>query len=536
MIGISPKFPDKEVVREFFELFKTEWEFERPGTTYDVVIRPGSQFGERADSRLIIIYSSDLADNGFTPKIEAASRAGCVLRVNKDRLPVYGKCLKFPNSAETAIVDEFTHKTVLTSLAGQQPDQKVLWLGYDLWAEIRHLLVSNQPDLYAAIPSLDLHIDLLRGLLIEHNVAFKEVPPIPAGYPFVACLTHDVDHASMRAHNFDRTIGGFVYRASIQSLFHFFTGRKSFVELVRNWFAVVCLPLVQLGLVRDPWSEFDKYGNLEAGLSSTYFLIPERGNPGRLRDGSSAPEMRAVRYTLKKIRNEIQRLVRSGNEIALHGIDAWLSGNEAKAERDELRTSTDEQVPAIEGVRMHWLYYDESSPKALDDAGFHYDSTLGYNRTIGYRSGTCQVYKALGAERLKELPLHVMDTALFFRDYLNYHPDEAKAKIKDLIANAQRFGGVLTLNWHDRSIAPERLWGRVYAEILSELKQAGAWFATGSDVVAWFEKRRAFNFNSTSDASNSASDGLPGLIVKKHFAAAKTFETDERAQLVAASC
>ena len=535
MIGVSPKFCDKEVVREFFELFKTEWEFERPGTRYDVVLRPGSQFSERADSRLIIIYSTDVGDNALTSKIGTVSRNGSILRLNKDRLPLYGQCLNFPDSAESAIVDEFTHKTVLTSLARQQPDQTVVWLGYDLWAEIRYLLLRNQPELYAGIPSLELHIDLLRGILIEHNVPFIEVPPLPAGYPFVACLTHDVDHASMCAHSFDRTIAGFVYRATIQSLFHFFTGRKSFVELARNWLTVVCLPFIQLGLVRDPWAEFDKYGDLEAGLPSTFFVVPSQGKPGRLRDGSAAPAMRGVRYALKKVCTQIRRLVRRGNEIALHGVDAWLTAGDAKTEREEVRNSTDEQVSAVAGVRMHWLYYDEASPKALDDAGFRYDSTIGYNRTVGYRAGTSQVYKPLGVERLKELPLHIMDTALFFPEYLNCRPEEAKAKIKGLIANAQRFGGVLTFNWHDRSIAPERLWGRVYADILSELKQGGAWFATAADVVGWFEKRRAFHFDSVS-LSSTVPDDLPGLTVKRNGSPGKTFEPAEPGKLVAAGC
>lgn len=533
MIGVSSKFSDKEAVREFFELFKTEWEFERPGTQYDVVIRAGSQFGEQAHSPLVIIYSNEICDT--TLGSNTASRTGCILRFNKDRLPLSGQCLTFSNSAERVAVDELTHEAVLTSLAGQRPEQTVLWIGYDLWAEIRYLLQKNQPEVYAGIPSLELHIDLLRGLLVEHRVPFSEVRPVPAGYPFVACLTHDVDHASMRAHNFDRTIAGFIYRATIQSLFHFFTGRKSFVELVRNWFAVLCLPSVQLGLLRDPWADFDNYADVETNLPSTYFIVPKQGDAGRLRNGCPAPKPRAVRYALNRISGQLQRIVRRDSEVALHGVDAWLTTGDAKAERDQLRNSTDEQVSAIAGVRMHWLYYDEASPKALDDAGFRYDSTIGYNRTIGYRAGTCQVYRPLGAERLKELPLHIMDTALFFPEYLNCRPHQAKAKIKALISNAQRFGGVLTLNWHDRSIAPERLWQGVYVDVIEELKDAGAWFATASDVVRWFEKRRAFNFDSASNISG-VSDGLPALTVKRHGSAAKTSESSEQVQLVAAGC
>ena len=50
-------------------------------------------------------------------------------------------------------------------------------------------------------------------------------------------------------------------------------------------------------------------------------------------------------------------------------------------------------------------------------AGATYDSTIGYNETVGYRAGTTQVYKPLEMTRLLELPLHVMDTAMFYPAY-----------------------------------------------------------------------------------------------------------------------
>ena len=44
--------------------------------------------------------------------------------------------------------------------------------------------------------------------------------------------------------------------------------------------------------------------------------------------------------------------------------------------------------------------------------------TIGYRETVGFCSGTTQVYKPLSAKSLLELPLHAMDTALFYRAYL----------------------------------------------------------------------------------------------------------------------
>ena len=515
MIGVSAKSSDEEIVREFFELFKTEWEFERSGVDYDVIIRPCCDLDQQLNSRVVIIYTCDIAETSSMWKLRGDSRENRILIFNKDRLPIYGPCLSFPGSPENQVVDEFTRESVIVSL--NQQEQQMVCVGYDLWEEIRYLLRKGQPERYADIPALELHIELLRGMLRQNNVPFTEVQPVPSGHSFIACLTHDVDHPSIRAHKFDRTIVGFLYRAVIQSFFQFCTGRKSVGDLLRNWFAAISLPLVQLGLLPDIWNRFENYADIEKALPSTFFVVPRAGDPGRLRDGGKAPKLRAVRYRFAKICGQLCRLLHSGHEIALHGINAWLTAKDGTEERVELQNGIEDAgSAAIVGVRMHWLLYDESSPKALDDAGFHYDSTVGYNRTIGYRSGTCQVYKPLGTERLKELPLHVMDTALLFPGYMNCRPEEAKLRIRALIANASRFGGVLTINWHDRSIAPERLWQRVYADILAELKDKGAWFATASEAVAWFNKRRAFGFESGSDASSKSVNALPGLTIKKH--------------------
>jgi len=181
-------------------------------------------------------------------------------------------------------------------------------------------------------------------------------------------------------------------------------------------------------------------------------------------------------------------------------------------------------VPGL-GGRMHWLYFDEHSPSALEHAGFSYDSTIGYNETVGYRAGTIQVFKPFGVERMFELPMHIMDTALFYPAHLNLSPKQARSTIQALLDDASQFGGVQTINWHDRSIAPERLWGDFYLDLLEELKSKGAWFATANDAVSWFRKRRSVSFESVTNANGRArvkvsvdqkSDNLPGLRLRVH--------------------
>ena len=84
----------------------------------------------------------------------------------------------------------------------------------------------------------------------------------------------------------------------------------------------------------------------------------------------------------------------------------------------------------------------------------------------------------------------------------------------------------LTLNWHDRSLAPERLWGEVYRDLIRDLKSRGAWFATAGEATSWFRKRRAAEFESDSmepqttraKVAADQSDNLPGLRLRVHSA------------------
>ena len=59
---------------------------------------------------------------------------------------------------------------------------------------------------------------------------------------------------------------------------------------------------------------------------------------------------------------------------------------------------------------------------------------------------------------------------------------------------AELYGGVITLNWHHRSIAPERLWDDVYRKTLEILRSAGGRFMTAGNLVDWFKKLRLIKF------------------------------------------
>ena len=518
MIGVIADSTDHEVVREFFELFKTPWEFYHRDGRYGAVVCAGEgEFDEGA--KLVLLYAGRKTRVDEECRIQNRDRGrACVLSRGDIRLPIYGDAITFPDKGDGLLMEEGSQQCAAwLERSGETAQVRI---GYDLFAEVRTLLAEGQPAANASMPALELHIAFLRDLITGCGVPLAEIPPVPDGYRFIACLTHDVDHPSIRRHKWDHTMFGFLYRAVIGSVRDLVHGRLGVRGLARNWAAALKLPLIHLGLARDFWREFgDRYLELEKGLRSTFFVIPFKNRAGRRPEGP-APGFRAAQYGAAEIAGTIRKLLDGGCEVALHGIDAWLDGPEGNEEVEEIRRLTGASKV---GVRMHWLYYDRESPQALEQAGAAYDSTVGYNGTVGYRAGTTQVYKPLDARRMLELPLHAMDTALFYPAHLGLSPREARAVLSGLVDNAVRLGGCLTINWHDRSIAPERQWDGCYRDLLEELKRRGAWFATAGQATSWFQKRRSAVFETDPErpeavrakAAGSGGD-LPGLRLRIH--------------------
>jgi hypothetical protein len=525
MIGVVANEADRSAVFEFFELFKTPWEFHRPGVDYDVLLCSNSIVPENS-ARLLLFYSSQRQPFEKYRSVKTSCAPGQNFVVFRgERIPIYGSCLLLEGLGNEVLV----HKGTNSMAPGTQVMVRV---GFDLFTEVRHLLTEGQPTEFASIPTLDLHISLLRELIVSQGVTLVEIPPFPAGHRFIVCLTHDVDHPCVRYHKFDRTMFGFLYRAMIGSAVNFCRGRRSLGQVAVNWKAAFSLPLVFAGIAKDFWNQLDRYLELERGLASTFFVIPVKDDPGVDANGRTNAR-RASRYASADVADDLRKLLSANSEVAVHGIDAWRDSAKGRDERERVREIT---RTAETGIRMHWLYFDLGAPSTLENAGFSYDSTAGYNETIGYRAGTTQVFKHLSVDRLLELPLHIMDTALFYPSYMNLSDEQARTAMLPLVENATKLGGVLTINWHDRSLGPERLWGEVYVNLLRELRDRKPWFATATQAVSWFRKRRAASFARTSkhggairvQATDPIADDLPPLTARVYNSRASTYNLDAR--------
>ena len=517
MIGVIPKESEIKIVEEFFQLFKTPWEMCVPNHDYDVVIATANEIPLNLKAKLLVIYNSECTKFDCERRIVTRARQKNVrLGCNGIEFPVYGDTLAFQPAGQ-AFIRRAGKSEVVGFARGESVHQSVR-IGYDLFQEVSFLLSQGQPSHNAFIPTLEIHISLLRNLMVNAGIPFVEVPPIPAGHDFMACLTHDVDFMGIRQHKLDHTMWGFLYRALLGSVISVLRGRMGWSKLLQNWKAALSLPFIYLGLQADIWSEFDQYSEIERDLGSTFFFIPYKNRPGEPVSGR-VEKRRGAKYEITEIKEQVQELIKQGCEIGLHGIDAWHDSHKGSKESHRIHDVTGQSEV---GVRMHWLYFSENSPKALEAAGFSYDSTFGYNDAIGFRAGTAQAFRPPTAETLLELPLNIQDTAMFYSDRMNLSEDVALDTCKQLIQHILLFGGALTVNWHARSLSPERLWGDSYRRLLKQIGDHCVWFGTANEIAKWFRKRRALCFDRVQFAEDRlllklagpVPDGQPPFVVR----------------------
>jgi hypothetical protein len=489
MIGVVFEAAERAAVEEFFQLFKTPWEPFDAERTYQILIATVSSVPE-CDARLKLIFRSSASSIDAEWGLgQDGLKQSTVLEIGKQRLPVYRDVLTFKENCgvKACVFADGGIAGVTREFTG---GRRVLRLGYDLFKEVQHILLNGQPLQYGAVPTLDLHIDLIRQWILQTRVPLVEIPPFPAGSSFIVCLTHDIDFIGIRRHCLDHTMWGFLVRATLGALMRFVRGRLGLGRLGRCWGAVATLPLVYLGWSKDFWMPFEWYLNVEQGLAVTYYLIPFKRRAGE-RIQSRHPERRATAYDVSDLSDWIQRLQRVGCEIGVHGIDAWHSAEKGKAERLRVASATGKSNM---GIRMHWLLADGDTARVIEEAGYDYDATVGYNEAPGYRAGTSQVYRPKGAHRLLELPLHIQDGALFYPRRLDLSEGEAWELCTKFIDHVQAHGGVLTILWHDRSHGPERYWGDFYVRLVDTLRAFHAWFGAAGEVVDWFRARRSITF------------------------------------------
>jgi len=530
MIGVIARGGQSPAVKEFFQIFKTPWEFFREDRAYEILlVTENPEILPPAGLIFLFGPGKKHFDEENRVVLHPAG-SETVLEHSGCPFPVKSEISLFPDRDDPVL--KTADGKGIGGFLFRSGKKNIIRVGFDLFDEVGGLLFQGQDIEYAQAPTLDLLADFVRRWILWSGEDLVEVPPAPHGHDFTVCLTHDVDFMGIRDHLFDRTFFGFLLRSLFPWFFPGYRNKVTPGRYLKNLFTVFKLPLVYLGVVKDPWYNLGRYIRLEGSLPSTFFFIPWGGDEGKSRpEGYQGKGSgRAARYDLKEHGSRLSFLREKGKEIGLHGIDAWSSSLNGEAEKKAVQEVSKKDVL---GVRMHWLYFDRSSSLVLEETGFLYDSTVGYNETIGFKTGSAQVYLPPGNRSLLELPMIIQDSALFYPGRMGLDEKAALSLCLKVIDMVSAYGGVLTINWHHRSLSPERNWDSFYVNLVKILRERGAWFAQGSQAVEWFRKRREVKFQVSGEKgdlirlvpglpNDSANGATPELKVRKYIHGVQT--------------
>jgi hypothetical protein len=185
-------------------------------------------------------------------------------------------------------------------------------------------------------------------------------------------------------------------------------------------------------------------------------------------------------------------LAREGWDVGLHG--SYLSAVEPELLAQEKATLEEAVGRPVTTVRQHYLHFDvRTTPLLQQQAGLAADSTLGFNRSIGFRSGTSLPFRLFDFStdapvNVLEVPLVIQESPLLASNALELDVHLAKRTIAQLFERIADVGGVATILFHPHSLRDPGFVS-LYRYAIECGIDLGAWIASLAEIVEWWQRR-----------------------------------------------
>jgi len=272
----------------------------------------------------------------------------------------------------------------------------------------------------------------------------------PGKAKFAVSLTHDIDIIR-------RSVPGSVRLAFNR---HLPGGFAALVDSINS----------AAGITANPYDDIPRWIELEKewGQSSTFFAFC----------GERSHKFDPV-YKLSKLERQIEMIKRKGFELALHtGVESYRGNGISLSKRQMENISGME----IRGIRPHYL--SASFPEywqAARDASFAYSSSLGYDNRIGHFAGVDLPIIPFDKRNDKaidivEFPIAMMDCGLIGNDRAD--SVDADKRGVELIESASRSGGLIVMDWHQRTFYNRDYpgWVSLFVRMAELARERGACF------------------------------------------------------------
>ena len=316
-------------------------------------------------------------------------------------------------------------------------------------------------DEHDRFPATSSCLDPLDPPLERLRRRLRVEPPRWGGAPFAIALTHDVDSPWKWT---GRGLLGAAARAKRDLL----GGRAGSALRELRGLAGAAVHKVS---GTDPFWSFDRILEDErrCSASSTFFLLADHAHEF---DGPAVETYERLRPRI------VETLHDGGAEVGLHG--SYSAAEDAARIAGEKKRLEELSGP-VRGQRYHYLRVDpHRNLGALEEAGFAYDSSLGFGDAVGFRAGIAHPFRPWDFDRdapfdLVEVPLAAMDVTLSADRYLNLSVREADERLSSLLDWAAEHGGGFAVLWHseqyDSALMPG--WDRLYRRLIEGVRDRG---------------------------------------------------------------
>lgn len=211
----------------------------------------------------------------------------------------------------------------------------------------------------------------------------------------------------------------------------------------------------------DYWKELEKKVNVR----SLFYVYAKTGKKN-LKSWLLDPSYDIA--TNVKLQKKLQQLIHEGFEVGLHG--SFYSATDQEKLSKEKTTLENAIRTDVQKVRQHWLSYEESTTPYIHNNLFRYDSTVGWNDRIGYRSGIAGRYRPYDHNKQQPFDYMVTPQVIMDANIYDYGADHSKAlSIKgiELLEDLRQFKSAhISISWHQRVCNNDYRWHGLYEKIL----------------------------------------------------------------------
>ncbi|MBP7562737.1 MAG: hypothetical protein KA886_03020 [Candidatus Cloacimonetes bacterium] len=313
---------------------------------------------------------------------------------------------------------------------------------------------------FTELPVVDRYCHMFELCLEYVLKKFSKQRKWPNKSLFALTISHDIDYWEFWSKDYlDSMIQFNKKRISTKPL-------KSLYKIVGHW--------LTKSFFYSPEGIMKKIKRIENLFyaKSTFFLLA----------GSQTLDKRQEYFFNPQIRTSLKTILED-NEIGLHGTKtAAFDQDTINEEFDNLKTAHFD----CQGYRNHYLSFDyQKSFAILENAGFEYDSTLGFWENIGYRAGISFPFfpynlKENKTFKILEIPLIVMDTTLYSEKAMKMSVRKSFKHIKRMIQLSRNNCSHLSILWHNTIFDSIDYpgWGKLYYRILRYAYKNDAWICS----------------------------------------------------------